>query len=72
MYEDKIQGLEVKYLAHNGWRDFLPDVLHIINCCLKNRSRVILSSLYIWQQSTQLLTAILDSFSEQRIVINQE
>lgn len=72
MCEDKIQGLGVKYLAHNGWGDFLPDVLHIINRCLKNRSRVILSSLYIRQQSTQLLTAILDSFSEQRIVVNKE
>lgn len=68
----KFKGLRVQYLAHNVWRDFLPDIPHVINCCLKNRSGIIFSPLYIWQQSPQLLTAILDSFSKQRIVINKE
>lgn len=32
----KLKGFGVEYLAHHGWRDFLPDILHIVNCCLKN------------------------------------
>ena len=68
----KFKGLRVAYLAHDSWRDFLPDKLHIINCGLEDRSRIILSPLYIRQQGAQLLTAILDSFSEQRSVTSKE
>lgn len=57
----------VEYLVHDGWRDLLPDILHVINSCFQNGSCIILSPFDIRQQRTQLLTAILDSLSDQKI-----
>lgn len=59
---------ETEYLGHNGWRERLPDLLHIINCGLDNWCHIALPPLDVWQERAQLLTARLDAFSVQMIV----
>lgn len=65
----KLKGPTADYLAQDGGRDLLADELHVINRRFENRGRVILSPLDVGQQGAQLLTAVLDPFSERRIII---
>lgn len=60
--------LETEYLGHDGWREILPDILHIINGGLNNRSHVALPPLDVWKESTQLLAGKLDALSVPTVV----
>lgn len=62
------RALETEYLGHNGWRERLPDLLHIINCGLDDGSHITLPPLDVWQESAQLLTAKLDALSVQTVM----
>lgn len=62
------RALETEYLGHDGWREIVPDVLHIINCCLDNGSHVALPPLDVRKESAQLLTGKLDALSVRTVV----
>lgn len=62
------RALETEYLGHNGWRERLPDLLHIINCGLDDGSHITLPPLDVRQESAQLLTAKLDALSVQTVM----
>lgn len=62
------RALETEYLGHDGWREIVPDVLHIINCCLDNGSHVALPPLDVRKESAQLLAGKLDALSVRTVV----